>query len=141
MSSRRHETINNYANWLRPFIKWLEDKSSSGYVHITSQLLAEYLNDRYARGEHSSYMRVGKQIAAFVNRDLHDKVEVLKPLRFKRAKDNVQMPPATLQKLMAVAKDGAAALMNEPATRRAMQQAAKYLGKYTREPPPCLIRL
>ena len=121
MSSRRHETINNYTNWLRPFIKWLEDKSSSGYVHITSQLLAEYLNDRYARGEHSSYMRVGKQIAAFVNQHLQDKVEVLKPLHFKRAKDNVQMPPATLQKLMAVAKSGAAALMNEPATRRATQ--------------------
>ena len=57
-------------------------------------------------------MRVGIQIAAFVNRYLQDKVEVLKPLHFKRANDNAQMPPATLKKLMAVAKDGAAALMN-----------------------------
>ena len=52
-------------------------------------------------------MRVGKQIAAFVNQYLQDKVEVLKPFHFKRVKGNVQMPPATLQKLMAVAKDGA----------------------------------
>ena len=65
-------------------------------------------------------MRVGTEIAAFVNRYLQDKVEVLKPLHFKRAKDNVNMPRAMLQKLMAVAKGGAAALMNEPATRRAM---------------------
>ena len=86
-------------------------------------------------------MRVGVQIAAFVNRYLQDKVEVLKPLHFKRAKDNVQMPPATLQKLMAAAKSGAAALMNEPATRRATQQIAKYLGKYALEPPPYLTRL
>ena len=50
MSSCRPQTINNYVNWLRPFIKWLEDKSSSGYLHITSQMLTEYLDDRYARG-------------------------------------------------------------------------------------------
>ena len=50
MSSRSQETINNYTNWLKPFIKWLEDKSSSGYLHITSQMLTEYLDDRYARG-------------------------------------------------------------------------------------------
>ena len=65
-------------------------------------------------------MRVGKEIAVFVNRYLQDKVEVLKPLHFKRVKDNVNMPQKMLQKLMAVAKDGAAALMNELATRRAM---------------------
>ena len=34
-------------------------------------------------------MRVGKQIAAFVNRYLHHKVEVLKPLHFKQVSDNV----------------------------------------------------
>ena len=34
-------------------------------------------------------MRVGKQIAAFVNRYLQDKVEVLKPLYFKQVSDNV----------------------------------------------------
>ena len=50
MSSRTQETIDNYTNWLRPFIKWLEDKSSSGYLHITSQLLAEYLDSRFAHG-------------------------------------------------------------------------------------------
>ena len=50
MSSRSQETINNYTNWLKPFVKWLEDKSSSGYLHITSQMLTEYLDDRYARG-------------------------------------------------------------------------------------------
>ena len=66
-------------------------------------------------------MRVGVQIAAFVNRYLQDKVQVLKPLHFKRAKDNVQMPLATLKKLMTVAKDGAAALMNRVATKRVMQ--------------------
>ena len=86
-------------------------------------------------------MRVGKQIAAFVNRYLQDKVKVLTPLHYKRVKDNVQMPRATLWKLMTVAKSGAAALVNEPATRRAKQQIAKYLGKYTLEPPPCLIRM
>ena len=77
MSSRKQETITNYTNWLRPFVRWLEDKSRTGYLHITSQLLTEYLNNRYAHGEHSSYMRVGKQIAAFVNQYLQDKVEVL----------------------------------------------------------------
>ena len=70
MSSRRQETIINYNNWLRPFVKWLEDKSRAGYLHISSQLLAEYLDGRYAYGEHSSYMRVGKEIAPFVNRYL-----------------------------------------------------------------------
>ena len=34
-------------------------------------------------------MRVGKEIATFINRYLQDKVDVLKPLHFKRAKDNV----------------------------------------------------
>ena len=48
MSSRRQETIINYNNWLRPFVKWLEDKSRAGYLHISSQLLAEYLDGRYA---------------------------------------------------------------------------------------------
>ena len=89
MSSRSQETIDNYNNWIRPFIKWLEDKSSTGYLHITSQLLAEYLDSRFAYGEHSSYMRVGKQIATFVNRYLQDKVQVLKPLHFKQVSDNV----------------------------------------------------
>ena len=89
MSSRSQETVDNYTNWLRPFVKWLEDKSSTGYLYITSQMLAEYLDSRYAHGEYSSYMRVGKQIAAFVNRYLQDKVEVLKPLYFKQVSDNV----------------------------------------------------
>ena len=56
-------------------------------------------------------MRVGNQIAAFVNRYLQDKVEVLKPVHFKRAKDNIQMPLATLKKLMAITKDNAAVLI------------------------------
>ena len=79
-------------------------------------------------------MRVGKEIAAFVNRYLQDKVEVLQPLHYKRVKDNVQMPQAMLEKLMAVAKSGVQALINEPPARRAKQQIAKYLGKYTMEP-------
>ena len=66
---------------------------------------------------------------------------MLKPLHFKRAKDNVQMPLAMLSKLMVMAKDGSDALMNGTATKREMQKAAKYLGKYTMETPPGLIRL
>ena len=59
MSSREYKTIINYNSWLRPFVRWLGDKNKAGYLHITSQLLAEYLDDRYSHGEHSSYMRVG----------------------------------------------------------------------------------
>ena len=51
------------------------------------------------------------------------------------------MPLAMLSKLMVMAKDGADALMNGTATKREMQKAAKYLGKYTMETPPGLIRL
>ena len=59
-------------------------------------MLKAYLDERYRGQELQSYMRVGKQIAEFVNRYVVEKVEVKKPLGFRKITDNVQMPERLL---------------------------------------------
>ena len=74
-------------------------------------------------------MRVGKQIASFVNRYLADKVQVVPPLSYKQKNENVQMPVSTLRKLVVVCKKKLAQLKSKPRTNQVIQQYTKYLGK------------
>ena len=91
-SNLKEVTVKNYETWLRPWVTWLKDKASSGQLHIDAHVLKTYLDMRYLDKEFSSYMRVGNQIASFINRYLTSKVEVIRPLAFHKKFENVQMP-------------------------------------------------
>ena len=91
-SSRKEVTVKNYETWLWPWVRWLEENSRTGYLHVTAQVVKAYLDHKYLTKEFSSYMRVGIQIADFVNRYLVEKIKVIKPLSHKKKTENVQMP-------------------------------------------------
>lgn len=67
-------------------------------------------------------MRVGKQIASFVNRYLTERVRVVPPLGYKENNENVQMPERTLKQLIAVCKKNFNALKKKPRTTQVSQQ-------------------
>ena len=125
----RDATLRNYESWLRPFVRWLDDGVRQGRLDVTDHVLKTYLDERYRSGEYESYMRVGNQIATFLNRYLADKVRVIPPLSYKRNKENVQMPLRTLRKLIIECKKNLTALRKKPRTNLVIQQTTKYLGK------------
>ena len=88
---------------------------------MTDHVLKTYLDERYRSGEYESYMRVGNQIATFLNRYLADKVRVIPPLSYKRNKENVQMPLRTLRKLIIECKKNLTALRKKPRTNLVIQ--------------------
>ena len=101
LSSRLDVTVDNYENYLRPWVRWLRDSSDRGVIHVTQHVLKLYLDKRYLSQQYDSYARVGKQIAHFVNRYLAEKITMIAPLSHQRNYENVQMPELTLRKLMA----------------------------------------
>ena len=128
-SSLKPVTVRNYETWLRPWVTWLKEKAGTGQLQVDAHVLKTYLDSRYRDKEFSSYMRVGRQIAGFVNRHLSKKVDVIMPLAFNRKLENVQMPQGTLKKLIMLCKRQVSALRDDPGTVQVRQRYAKYLGK------------
>ena len=83
-SSLKPVTVKNYETWLRPWVIWLMAKAGTGPLHVDAHVLKTYLDARYRGKEFSSYMRVGKQIADFINRFLINKVDVIRPLALQK---------------------------------------------------------
>ena len=83
-SSLKPVTVKNYETWLRPWVTWLTTKAGTGPLHVDAHVLKTYLDTRYRGKQFSSYMRVGKQIADFINRFLINKVDVIRPLALQK---------------------------------------------------------
>ena len=125
----RDDTLRNYESWLRPFVRWLNDNARQGRLDVNNHVVQTYLEERYRSGTSTSYMRVGNQIASFVNRYLTEKVRVIPPLGYKQNNENVQMPASTLRKLKADCMENLRSLKTKPRTKQVIQQTTKYLGK------------
>ena len=77
LSNRKQVTNKNYEEWLRPWVKWLQETPDRQAMVVNDQLLKIYLDKCYLKGSYSSYHRVGKQIVNFVNRYLGNKVTMI----------------------------------------------------------------
>ena len=44
LSTMKSVTVDNYANWLRPWIRWLEERSGRGQLDVNAQVLKVYLD-------------------------------------------------------------------------------------------------
>lgn len=78
-----------YKSWLTPWVAFLVDNEMASNLFIDKRLLETYLNHHYPGGHKDTYLRVGKQIAAFVNQYSNLKVEPPKPIHLKKKEGNL----------------------------------------------------
>ena len=101
ISHKKKVTVDNYKQWLTPWVAWLECKQDRGAVNVDSHVLKTYLDGRYLGGTFETYNRIGKEIVTFCKEYLvGSKMTLIKPLHFRRSHENVQMPDQTMKKLM-----------------------------------------
>ena len=101
ISHLKKVTVDNYEQWLTPWVAWLESKQDRGAVNVDSHVLKTYMDGRYSDGSFETYNRIGKQIVLFCNQYLvGSKMTLIKPLHFRRSHENVQMPDQTMEKLL-----------------------------------------
>lgn len=79
---------------------FLATEKMTSNLCIDKQLVERYLNLRYPGGHKDTFMRVGKQIAAFVNHYSNLKIEAPKPIHLKNKEANLQMPTGHLKTLI-----------------------------------------
>ena len=96
MSSRKPTTIENYINYLTPWIRWLVQEQNKKTKAINGNTLKRYLNIKYNDKSYESYMRIGRQIQDFMNRYLNNDIKLIKPVSHQRIFENVQMPTKSM---------------------------------------------
>ena len=65
--SNKKVTIANYYAWLSPFVSWIKGEIEKGNFAMTEFTLKRYLDEKYLHQERSTYIRIGEEIACFVN--------------------------------------------------------------------------
>ena len=129
MSSLRSQTKKNYRDYLRPWVKWLDEKISHGPVLIDSQLIKSYLMEKYRDAEYSTYERNGRQIVLFMNRYLTSKVHFIKPIHHQRQFGGLNMPSANVEKIISALKERFIQLSEKSSTIYTRKELARVLGK------------
>ena len=118
ISHKKKVTVDNYKQWLTPWVAWLESKQDRGAVNVDSHVLKTYMDGRYLGGTFETYDRIGNQIVLFCNQYLvGNKMTLTKPLNFMRSHENVQMPDQTMKKLMGYTRSCVADLAAKPKTK------------------------
>ena len=107
----------------------MDKKQEEGFVVITSQLVKAYLDEKYRKGEESTYTRVGGEIISFVNRWLVNSIKLIKTVSHKRNTENVQMPHESMVAIARFLEKKLEELKQKKQTLELKKKLSKVLGK------------
>ena len=98
-------------------------------VRVTSQTIADYLEDERAFKTYQSYTRVGRQIVKFVNRYLTEPVHLIQGIGYQLKIDNVNMPIKYVSMIHTWLQKRASTLKSKLPSIRNEREMSKILGK------------
>ena len=128
-SSLVSRSVDTYASWLKPFVRWLDEELAVKNQPVSSLLIKRYLEDFRDFRTKGCYVRRSKQIVKFVNSAQEHQVQHIDPVHFVVQHDNVNLPDDQEKPINDWLRRRYAKLRAAERTQAVQQEMSKVLGK------------